>query len=449
MNIIREASKSLMTLLAPQEIDTNKEYRKIAFCVLEFVDGIAVAYNSLTGEVLELDNDEAGVLKQERIIPSELSKELIKKWFLVPATHNDIQLCDELRDFLKQFKKSEGLSQFTVFTTMDCNARCFYCYELGRPRVRMNEETAQKAADFILEHCNNKKVHITWFGGEPLYNYKVIDIIVDRLISAGIEYSSNIISNGLLFEQELIDKAVNKWHIGSAQITIDGTEDVYNRTKAYINCEGKNPFVIVTDNIEVLLKNGVKVVVRMNFGLHNSEDLFNLVDWLAERYKGYDDFSVYAQILFEETSRGIMSTELQWKMAAGILALEERCMANGIYKLKELDKSIRLSQCMADSDSAITITPLGFIGKCEHFSDDEYVGTLSEGITDKERVLDFKIPANCTELCSGCSAYPLCIQLKKCPDAGLASCTLIKRHIAETKLKRRLKYTYRKLKESK
>lgn len=29
-------------------------------------------------------------------------------------------------------KEPEHTTTYTIFTTTDCNARCFYCYEMGR-----------------------------------------------------------------------------------------------------------------------------------------------------------------------------------------------------------------------------------------------------------------------------------------------------------------------------
>ena len=43
-----------------------------------------------------------------------------------------------------------------------------------------------------------------------------------------------MISNGYLFSEEIIDRAARLWELRNVQITLDGTEKVYNETKAYI-----------------------------------------------------------------------------------------------------------------------------------------------------------------------------------------------------------------------
>lgn len=64
----------------------------------------------------------------------------------------------------------------------------------------MSNETAHKAAAYIAAHCGGEKVHLHWFGGEPLFNKQVIDIICTDLTEKGIVYESMMISNGYLFD---------------------------------------------------------------------------------------------------------------------------------------------------------------------------------------------------------------------------------------------------------
>lgn len=58
--------------------------------------------------------------------------------------------------------RKKKTKSYTILTTTDCNARCFYCYELGRSRIPMSEQTAHEIADYI----SAPKVNIHWFGGE-------------------------------------------------------------------------------------------------------------------------------------------------------------------------------------------------------------------------------------------------------------------------------------------
>lgn len=445
MKTVREAIKSITTFLSAQEINSEKQYRRISFCFIEDIDGTSVAYNSLTGEIIELNDAEAEILQKDSVIPCEATKTLIEKWFLVPTDHDDIQLCEEIRSLLLVLQNKSGIIGYTIFTTMDCNARCFYCFEMGRPRTPMSAETAIKTAEYIKQNCNGKEANISWFGGEPLCNTKVIDIITGILAESGVKFKSNFASNGYMFDQDMVDKAVEKWNLKHVQITLDGTQDVYNRAKAYVNSAGKNPFVTVTDNIERLLKKGVRVSIRMNMGAYNKEDLFKLVDWASERYKGYENVSMYPRLLFEVDESETIGDDARLSFAKDLISLENYCIEKNLFSLKGIAKNIKTFNCMADSPSTVTITPLGNLGKCEHFSEDEFVGTLKDGITEPRKVAEFSEKANSHELCKGCAAYPVCVELKKCPTNARAACNEGKRYINNVHIRRQLRYTYKKL----
>ena len=171
-----------------------------------------------------------------------------------------MKYADQVR-FIRRtmWKEPEHITSYTIFTTTDCNARCFYCYEMGRSRIPMSAETAHKAAAYIAAHCGGEKVHLHWFGGEPLFNKQVIDIICTDLAEKGIVYESMIISNGYLFDGATVEQAVSHWKLKSVQITLDGTEEIYNRSKAFIYKDGKSPYQVVLANIQRLLDAGVSV----------------------------------------------------------------------------------------------------------------------------------------------------------------------------------------------
>ncbi|MBP3801509.1 MAG: 4Fe-4S cluster-binding domain-containing protein [Clostridia bacterium] len=67
-----------------------------------------------------------------------------------------------------------------IFTTLGCNANCYYCYEnnLRNNKYKMSKETADKIISLLIKN-NKKKISIGWFGGEPLYNEEIIDYISD------------------------------------------------------------------------------------------------------------------------------------------------------------------------------------------------------------------------------------------------------------------------------
>ena len=68
----------------------------------------------------------------------------------------------------------------------------------------MTPETAHDLVNYIEAHCKEKKVTLSWFGGEPLLGAKIISQISKELTEKGIEYHSSMISNGIRFDEEMI-----------------------------------------------------------------------------------------------------------------------------------------------------------------------------------------------------------------------------------------------------
>ena len=191
------------------------------------MDGGVLVFHTLTRALLLLTPEEYAA-------PDNLP-ELRDGWFRVPQEMDDMKYADQVRFIRRTMQKEpEHITSYTIFTTTDCNARCFYCYEMGRSRIPMSDETAHKAAAYIAAHCGGEKVHLHWFGGEPLFNKQVIDIICTDLTEKGIVYESMMISNGYLFDGATVEQAVSHWKLKSVQITLDGTEEIYNRSKAFI-----------------------------------------------------------------------------------------------------------------------------------------------------------------------------------------------------------------------
>ena len=411
MQLIQPPSGNILKILGkPKPSETS--FRWMTYVLSKQVEGGVLLFHVLTREML--------LLTPEEYVAPECLVALRDKWFLVPEGLNDRKYADQARFVYKTMqKKSEHITKYTIFTTTDCNARCFYCYEMGRKRIPMSESVARKAAAYMAKHCGDeKKIRLSWFGGEPLFNKEVIDIIIKELAEQGIAYSSNIISNGYLFDVETVQKAVKCWNLKWVQIAMDGTEEVYNRSKAYIYKDGLSPYQVVMENIGHLLDAGVKVFIRLNMDNHNAENLFDLVDELHERFAGRENLTAYSHMLFsfagaKEQER---TTEERQKLFLQRQHLREKLIDYGMWQTHTLKKNISIGRCMADSGDALTILPNGDLGLCEHYSDDNYVGHIDSEELDRTMVQSFKEQWPATQACEKCFYYPQCIRLKKCEE---------------------------------
>ena len=385
--------------------------RWMTYVLAQPVEGGVLVFHTLTRALL--------LLTQEEYTAPDNLPELRDGWFRVPQEMNDQKYADQVR-FIRRtmWKEPEHITSYTIFTTTDCNARCFYCYEMGRSRIPMSDETAHKAAAYIAAHCGGEKVHLHWFGGEPLFNKQVIDIICTDLTEKGIVYESMIISNGYLFDGATVEQAVSHWKLKSVQITLDGTEKIYNRSKAFIYKDGKSPYQVVLANIQRLLDAGVSVHIRLNMDEHNADNLMELADELHERFGGKGKFSVYSHTLFEFAGNkaNIRAQEERRQLYQKQQRLRKKLDDYGIGESYYLRQKLRIRQCMADSGGSLTILPNGELGLCEHYSENNLVGHLDSEELDTAVVQSFRECWEQTEDCKTCFYYPECIRLKKCAE---------------------------------
>lgn len=416
----------------------DKAKRTQRYCTVLAVEEGYLLFNMLTREMLLLsENEWANCLENNYLKEGR---------FVVGEKCEDREYADFGRWFLEtRQKKKEKLNSYTIFTTTDCNARCFYCFELGRSRMPMSKETAEKTARYIKNHSGGEKVKLSWFGGEPLYNWEAIDTICGILREEKVEYKSSAVSNGYLFNKETVKKAVEEWNLKTVQITLDGTEETYIKVKAYIYKE-VNPYQTVMENIEHLLDAGVKVKIRLNMDLYNAEDLMKLVEELAQRFGRRKGIYVYAHHIFKgEEAMADSHTEEEWKdRTRAMIRLEDKIRECGLDSKAGISKQFKLNHCIADSGRAVTILPDGHIGLCEHFSEDEFIGHIDQEGFDEAVVKSWKEHSPEFPECAECVLYPECIQLKKCPNSGKCFPALREERIR--KIKRQMLNEYEKWK---
>jgi radical SAM protein with 4Fe4S-binding SPASM domain len=410
MKQILPVNQSILNILGKVKF-SDQPWRMTHYSVAEPVDEGVLLFHTLTRELLLLTNEE---------YDNRLDNAFLREhWFVVPENTNEKKMVQTVRWLYNTLSKApKTIDSYTIYTTTDCNARCFYCFELGRPRIPMTDETALKTAKFIEEHRGDIPVNLRWFGGEPLYNDRAIDVICQYLKDKGIPYKSRMISNGYLFDDDMVAKAKDLWKLYRVQISLDGPEDVYNKCKAFIYKDG-SAYQIVNENIQRLLDNKIIVLVRLNMDFHNIEDLNKLCDELASRFGGQKRFFVYVRLIIDEkTSWDTRYTTEQWtELYQAKADLEEKLTKLGMFSgmAPRLTKNLVQQHCMVENSNCIVVAPDGHLGVCEHYSEDGIIGHLdseerNQAVIDTWRQRCPEIPE-----CDTCFYYPECIRLTHCP----------------------------------
>ena len=218
-----------------------------------------------------------------------------------------------------------------------------------------------------------------------MYHKPPICTICKALWDYGVNDTSQAISNACLFDRETIAQAVSLWNLTSVQVTLDGTRETYNRVKAFIY-KDSDPYSHVLNHIEALSDAGIRVVIRLNLGLYNAEEMSALVSELAERFYGRTNLKMYTRLLFETAGNAPLNYDVGKRTALyqKQQAIERQIFKYGFQPDIPLKRSICTTHCMADKGSAIVITPSGHIGLCEHYSGEYLIGHIAEEKTDFE-----------------------------------------------------------------
>ena len=446
---IYKPNGATINLMGVPHISGDTALRPFRYLYSYKIDEGIFVYNFLTGELLLLTDEEYSTFNNKIDINSELGRSLFEKWFLVPAEHDDVNLVNQVRTLLKTvvYSNTEApIRQFTILPTTACNARCFYCFELGRSQIDMDEKTANDVADYILRKGRKDKIRLRWFGGEPLYNSKPIDIICEKIRDAGVQYTAEIISNGYLFDDENVRKAKELWNATDIQITLDGTEEIYNRCKNFIYNDGRSAFKIVNDNIERILKAGIIVKVRMNMDSHNEEDLYKLADYLQERFGKYENFFYYVHLLFEDSSKvQLERTDIErHMMIQKFFAFEDYIYKKqNHFPTRTVKKLIQYNQCMADDPTTTSVLPDGKLGKCEHYSDTDFWGSIYDDKIDYTVIEDFKRVKYLGKQCDECNLYPVCMQLIRCAQTIPDRCDDVDKRLFYRNIDKYISSSYR------
>ena len=418
MNIIVQGDKNIRSILS-RNYCSDVCYQYSRFLICQDVAEGKLLLNTITGEVILLSPEEYSGVYSASEKYKGLITELVGYGFLVPEGIEEDKNVEQLRKVLRIRRNQRKIINFyNILPTTACNARCFYCFEYGIKQKSMTVETADKVIDFIAEHHGDSGVTLAWFGGEPSLGARWIDYICSRMDELDIRYTSQMVSNAYLFDQDMVRHAKESWKLKAIQITLDGTEEVYNRVKAYVGNPG-NAYERVIRNIQYFLDEKIKVNIRLNMDNHNADNLSELIDELTERFHGQRYLSIYIRQLKENAGESPINHDENDKarLKQSYNALQGKLENSGWAQIWKFSMpKIRLYTCMADDPYSVLITPDGILSKCEDYIYEHVIGSLDKGITDND-VAEWWRERVQYKKCEYCPLYPSCTQLlKHCPN---------------------------------
>ncbi|MGI6679933.1 MAG: radical SAM protein [Bdellovibrionota bacterium] len=227
---------------------------------------------------------------------------LKKRRYLFETENEYKKFITSLEQSIEQ-KENESIPNFLLIPTYSCNLNCIYCYEKSYKIDNINTrnsigifnkyltiiETILKK--YIID--NNKDVHITLMGGEPLMkkNLELIEHMLKNINSKG--YSINIVTNGI--ELEYFLDLLTKYNVSHIQITLDGDSEINDKRRIYP--KGGSSFAKIIENLKLALEKDLKVYLRVNVDEENITGLPNLARILCKNFNNDKNLKPYIYLL--------------------------------------------------------------------------------------------------------------------------------------------------------
>jgi uncharacterized protein len=266
-------------------------------------DGYQVGYNGYTDSFIVLEpmlyemydaSKRSKSFAELQEVHSDFYNNLLDNGFVVEEAVDEVERVKQA-----SLKIDNDMSKFELHInpTMNCNFKCWYCYETHIKDSKMDAATIEHTKKFISrvldQQTGLKEFSLGWFGGEPLLYFKKVMVPILQYANAAckeknVVFISHMTSNGLLVDQEVIDMC-KEYNLNFFQITLDGNRERHDKVR-FIS-EGKGSYDKIVANMKNIVENGLTVVARINI---SPETLVGVDDVL----KDFSDLSEQAKGLF-------------------------------------------------------------------------------------------------------------------------------------------------------
>ena len=293
-----------------------------------------------------------------------------------------------------------GRVELQLLTTLKCNLKCTYCSlgvgEVLGSQTELKYDIDQLAA-FVETHLADKEVYVTFYGGEPTLNKRLMLDVMQRFP----EFRFQLQTNGTLLDS-LPDWALAR--LSNVLVSIDGGEEI---TDAY---RGRGIWASVIRNVNSIRgKVGGTLTARVTWG--NPATTFEELDGLAETFD-YLYWQFVADEMYADDSverRKAVLLQLIDKFFARDQVLYPLVPLMGIVRNKLLpNRGIELyagqTQCRV-STHLLNVMPNGQIYPCP---DMMYVPDMQMGEIQGNWLRASPLQPHADMPCEGCEAFSWC-----------------------------------------
>lgn len=382
--------------------ELNKKQYKLSFYnyILPYKNYFVV-FNTYSGSLVVLNEEEYKNFNGFNL-DAEHFKDCLALGFIVGQ---EVDECARTQLLISKAMLSSSSPTYRIYTTNDCNARCFYCFEENTDNKYMSYETLDETINFIKRNAQNAvQINICWFGGEPLLNTKVIDRFYSKL--AGDKFFASkrmvysLVTNGSLIDDRIFYKITKLWKIDAIQITLDGTKEIHNYRKNYKN--SINGYARSMEALTRLAQTSIRISIRINYDKKNVNNIPHLINEIRKIHG--KNINIYTYPLFDfvnshkdyYSGKQIGKVEIRNRKflgSASILPIPKRHL------------------CFACNICGFVISPIGDLYKCSSsVGHEEYrIGNVRDINIKYSKAYTDWLPLELPSRCRKCNILPLCM----------------------------------------
>lgn len=329
------------------------------------------------------------------------------------------------------FHNIPNLCSFIINVTEQCNLRCSYCCYSGiydncrtHGTKSINRDDAPILLQFIDKYATKQPINISFYGGEPMLHYELVQyIILQSEQQWGENVSFYIGTNGTLLDKERIDWLVN--HRVMIAISIDGTKEFHDCYRKSL--DGQGSFDKTYGALAYLKQNHfefLKEKVLLLSTVTSFDDLALLAASWDQDPILYDIAPTSISALAPNFKEGV--TKKEWKEVRAshkvlldiyednrnwifLQAYFNECIKNWKGRpIMDVGNEVPLSTCMPQNEK-IFIDSFGHLHVCEKISDRFSIGDVRNGINwEKANDLAQTYYDRRKERCKDCPAIRMC-----------------------------------------
>jgi len=322
------------------------------------------------------------------------------------------------------------LQTVVMNVTNQCNLSCSYCYEYGEDRIAtpdgktkfMTEETARSTVDFLLNQSPGRRmVHLTFFGGETLLNFKVVKSTIEYARTKAAEMDKfvdfSMTTNATMLTSEIINFLAEN-NIG-VTVSIDGPKESNDKFRVFHN--GKGSYDVIAPKIKELVKvhrsRPIGARVTLTAQVVDVKKIFrHLTEEMGFDEVGFAPVTTSPVRLYAIGNNGLdhvleQFTELAKEYLEYALANKHHGFSNVNDTMQELHQGVSKAYPCGAGLGLLGVSPSGDIGLCHRFVDSPAgkLGHIDTGIDRQAQAEHLnRGHINTKYDCHTCWARPVC-----------------------------------------